>query len=226
MLERKVAPHDKALKHFDDFYKELFKKKWPSVRLALQERNKQVALLNNFGDVNETIQLLQGLGAFDLKTYFDMHEEIVMNKLRAEVEGEEDDVELLESSATGSTKRALASKAIQKQLQTSESELDILYPDTYNKKEVIKKILLEDEEDPEKLEEIDEIEFQSVDNETVEYDKDRIVDPEIGMSSAALNEFVPATKLMGLEDYVPEQQYYKYYEVMWCYSEARKQALA
>lgn len=177
--------------------------------MGLLERNKQVALVNNFGDVEETEEMLKSLGALNLRSYFQWHEERYMEKLRAEVEGDDEDLEEIEEEKP--EKKSLIQDAIQKQIDTSmDQELDILFADA-KKKETIKQLLLENKEDLPS--EIDEVEFQSLDSEIVEYDESRIIDPEIGTNTAALNEYTPATKLMGMEDFVPEGKYYQYYQV-------------
>lgn len=42
-------------------------------------------------------------------------------------------------------------------------------------------------------------------------DESRLVQPEMGMTSAALWTFIPSTRLMGKDDWLPESHQYKYY---------------
>jgi hypothetical protein len=56
---KKKYPVDKALEHFDDFYKTVFGRKWPSIRLALLSPRKYCAVINNFGDSDTAVLDLQ-----------------------------------------------------------------------------------------------------------------------------------------------------------------------
>lgn len=50
-------------------------------------------------------------------------------------------------------------------------------------------------------------------NEFVD-DKDpdsRYIDPAVGLTPAALNQYVPTTELTGMEEWVPESLHYSYY---------------
>ncbi|KAL1384009.1 hypothetical protein pipiens_013068 [Culex pipiens pipiens] len=57
------------------------------------------------------------------------------------------------------------------------------------------------------------VDFKKSLSKTLQDDKEmdfqRMIDPDFGTS--ALHEFIPATKLKGMEDYVPESDHYKYY---------------
>jgi hypothetical protein len=44
-----------------------------------------------------------------------------------------------------------------------------------------------------------------------ELDFQRLIDPASGLSSGALYEYVPATRLKGMEDWIGESQHYGYY---------------
>ena len=48
--------------------------------------------------------------------------------------------------------------------------------------------------------------------ENSEIDLQRIINPISGLSAAALYEYVPATRLKGMEDWVGESQHYRYYK--------------
>lgn len=47
--------------------------------------------------------------------------------------------------------------------------------------------------------------------EDAEIDTQRLIDATSGLSAAALYEYVPATRLKGLEDWVVESDHYRYY---------------
>ena len=59
-----------ALAHFDDFYGGVYKAKWPSMRLALLSQAKHCALVNNFGDMEATVEMLEELGCLDIGAEF------------------------------------------------------------------------------------------------------------------------------------------------------------
>lgn len=50
------------MNHFDDFYGSVFGEKWAPIREALLRRNKYVAVINNYGDTEETTELLEKRG--------------------------------------------------------------------------------------------------------------------------------------------------------------------
>ncbi|KRZ14466.1 5-methylcytosine rRNA methyltransferase NSUN4 [Trichinella zimbabwensis] len=55
-----------ALEYFDMFYEPVYRKKWPSIRLALLSDPKYCAVLNNLANSNVSAELLLDQGAFDL----------------------------------------------------------------------------------------------------------------------------------------------------------------
>ena len=50
---------ERALDHFDDFYGNFYGNLWPSVRLAMLSTPKYCALVNNYGDSDDTIAKLK-----------------------------------------------------------------------------------------------------------------------------------------------------------------------
>lgn len=48
-----------------------------------------------------------------------------------------------------------------------------------------------------------------------EIDTSRIIDPSLGITNEALYQYLPATKLKGMDDWVPESQHYSYYSSMY-----------
>ncbi|CAH2092711.1 unnamed protein product [Euphydryas editha] len=66
-LKKKTGPKYKALNHFDDFYGSVFGNEWDSMREALLRKSKYVALINNYGDPEETMDYLAQRGAHCLK---------------------------------------------------------------------------------------------------------------------------------------------------------------
>lgn len=60
MIKKKIAPKDKALAHFNDFYSSVYGDTWPNIRSALmKKRTKYIAIVNNFSDTERTIEQLQ-----------------------------------------------------------------------------------------------------------------------------------------------------------------------
>ena len=62
MIDKKKFPKDKALESFDDFYGSVYGNRWKSIRAALLTPHKYVALVNNFGDTEQTIDKLEAQG--------------------------------------------------------------------------------------------------------------------------------------------------------------------
>lgn len=63
--KHKDDPTEIALKHFDQNYRPLFGDEWPSIRLALLSMQSSGALLNNYSDVQETVDRLHSIGVED-----------------------------------------------------------------------------------------------------------------------------------------------------------------
>nr|XP_054753175.1 5-methylcytosine rRNA methyltransferase NSUN4-like [Lytechinus pictus] len=63
--KHKNDPTEVALKHFDQNYRPLFGDEWPSIRLALLSMPNSGALLNNYSDVQETLDRLHSIGVED-----------------------------------------------------------------------------------------------------------------------------------------------------------------
>lgn len=53
---------DRALENFDDFYRSVYGKRWHNMRVALLCEQKYMALVNLFGDNEETCQKLEAEG--------------------------------------------------------------------------------------------------------------------------------------------------------------------
>lgn len=53
MIRRRKTAKDRALKHFDEFYKTVYKKSWNDIREALlREEHKYMAVVNSFSDID------------------------------------------------------------------------------------------------------------------------------------------------------------------------------
>jgi len=53
VIKKKKTHMDKALKHFDEFYGDVYGKSWESIRTALLiEEHKYMAVVNSFSDID------------------------------------------------------------------------------------------------------------------------------------------------------------------------------
>lgn len=180
VIAKKKTPKDKALEHFDDFYKSVYGKRWPSIRIALLSPHKYCAVVNNFGDTETTMKDLENQGAVNIRRLF----EVEADRIKA--------------------KKSEASK--QRQLDRvfemdRKMEMDVSLKSH--------QLALSNEEDVNNEAKSSET---ADDKELHQTDSQRIIDPSFGLSAGALQEFVPATQLKGLDDYVPESQHYSYYK--------------
>lgn len=86
-----------------------------------------------------------------------------------------------------------------------QNETSALYPEGFD--------FTKEAQVPNQNSDVDRVDYKKSLAQTLEEDLDidhrRTVDSSIG--SAALHEFIPATKLKGMEDWIPESDYYKYY---------------
>ncbi|XP_069140392.1 5-methylcytosine rRNA methyltransferase NSUN4-like [Argopecten irradians] len=63
---RELSGTDKALEHFDLFYKPVFGDVWPSIRISLLTTQKYCALVNNFVNTEDAIDRLTDLGTHNI----------------------------------------------------------------------------------------------------------------------------------------------------------------
>lgn len=59
VVQRKKHNTDRALENFDDFYGSVFGIRWKNMRAALLTEHKYVAMVNNFGDTEQTCSQLE-----------------------------------------------------------------------------------------------------------------------------------------------------------------------
>merc|ERR1740131_700596 len=65
-----ASPTKLAMAHFDELYSGLYKHKWPSIRLGLLSPGKHCALVNNFGDSEETVDKLTDMDCINIGEEF------------------------------------------------------------------------------------------------------------------------------------------------------------
>ncbi|KAK6627933.1 hypothetical protein RUM44_010415 [Polyplax serrata] len=200
---KQETPCDRALKHFDAFYKSIFRDNWPSVRLGLLSRYKKIAVINNFGDNEETANILEEQGAINLRSYFEVqkrlqNERVHKKRSAKDVKGDELD------------------KTIQKEiLQQEEAEMNEIYPS--NKIVSSKARFAVGEDDVKEKEEYfydpeETTTSLEYDVSKAEIDTSRLILPNSDSNDTSLFDFVPVSKLRSDKDYISESEYYKYYQ--------------
>lgn len=176
MLRKKQSPKDRALISFDDFYGSVFGNRWKSIRLALLCQHKYIALVNNFGDTDETIQALESEGAIDIRKIY----QVTKGKL---------ETDLGQTVFSQDNVYKLDSKIDRVMSKQKTEEMSRIFPENSSQMDT----------------------FGSSDHpESERFDGQRVIDSAYG--TAGLYEYVPATKLKGMEDWVFESDHYKYYK--------------
>ncbi|XP_063917405.1 5-methylcytosine rRNA methyltransferase NSUN4 isoform X1 [Zophobas morio] len=165
VVQKKNHPVDKALAHFDDFYKQVFTNKWEFMREGLLGKQKYVAVINNYSDSEATMAKLELQGALNVRTLFNLQKEYIK-----------------ERKARSEKKRKLA------EIHKIDKELDAKVDET--KPDLSLEASLEN----------------------AEIDERRLVDSRDTLSGEILHEFVPATKIKGKDDFIPESTHYKFYK--------------
>lgn len=192
---KKKSNKQKALVHFDDFYNSVFGQRWPSIRAALLTEHKYVALVNNFCDSQRTKQQLEENGAINIRIIYERYnEELFGIKTTKNTE-----------SKTVKLDDKLANVVQQKQSDDIRSLYNEYAEDVLAK--------MKEEKQAEKPRVIDAESVanlkKSMQDTVEEVDYNRMVSSEIG--AIGLHEFIPATKLKGMEDFMTETQHYQYY---------------
>lgn len=197
---KKSTSIDRALEHFDDFYKSVYgASRWPSIRAALLSENKFAALVNNYqSDPEETRQQIELNGGVNVRKVF----EVYYNP---------------EDAAVETTERVNQSTKVDKTLdkfvqQKQKSEMRAIYQ--HHVEEEAEKLALERESEPSRVIDMENVvdykkSLEKSLAEDSQYDFNRMISAEVGVMG--LQEFIPATKLKGMEDFIPESNHYQYY---------------
>lgn len=152
--------------------------------------------MNNFGDAEETKKLIEFNGAVNLR---DVFETFKPDSFEAE--------QTINSSPS-------IEKRLDAHLQSTESEeIRTIYQK--HAEEELEKIQMEKSLEPSRTIDVEDVvdykkSLQQSLTEDSEYDFDRMISAEIGV--LGLQEFIPATKLKGMEDFVLESDHYRYYD--------------
>lgn len=198
--DTKPTSIDRALDHFDDFYKSVYGPKWPGIRAAMLTENKFAALINNYGEPGKSCETMELNGAINVRKVF----EIFYNELP-------DDTIHVKENVRKQTSIDRKLNQIVQEKQTT--ELRSVYQ--HHAEEELEKIRLETSKDPSRVIDVEDVvnykkSLQQSLAEDAEYDRSRMISAEIGLMG--LQEFIPATKLKGMEDFIPESDHYQYYK--------------
>jgi len=77
------TPTTIALAHFDEFYRQVYQDQWSSMRLGLLTRQKYCAVVNNFGETEETCRLLTELGCVSVTQEVTDRQKLVVGHSKA-----------------------------------------------------------------------------------------------------------------------------------------------
>lgn len=194
---KKVSSIDRALEHFDDFYKSVYGPLWPGIRASLLSENKFAALVNNYGDAEETREQIELNGGINVRTLFEAYYDSKVNV---------NDIDRLNQVTK-------IDKAVDRFVQNKQkSEMKAIYQEHVEEEE--EKLALEKRTDPSRVIDMDDVvdykkSLEKSLKEDSEYDFNRMISAEVGVMG--LQEFIPATKLKGMEDFIPESDHYQYY---------------
>ncbi|XP_067626280.1 5-methylcytosine rRNA methyltransferase NSUN4 [Eurosta solidaginis] len=204
--QRKKTNTDRALDNFDDFYGSVFGNRWKSMRAALLTEHKYVALVNNFGDTDRTCNGMEMNGALNIKSLVDL----ARNRI-----GHYD-----KQPSTITPHKTVDNTLDELKRKQEELEKYSLYPaGTSDAPTSIPKELYYRKAENVGLNDSAEIEynltnFKSSLEETIgkgaQIDHSRLIDPQF--STGGLHEFIPASRIKGKEDWIPESDHYKYYQ--------------
>ncbi|KAJ1522079.1 hypothetical protein ONE63_002390 [Megalurothrips usitatus] len=201
----------KALSQFDEFYGSLYQDQWPSVRLALLSVEKKGVVINNFSDKERVSQEMLLRGAFNVREIFNARKED-LRKTSADVE----------NKPTGSIYQ-VDGRIEEALFRQQESDLSDIYPEPVSPETVDK--ITESLANQRSHQRIEDDDGESVADDptkdqslaealkSADYDTSRLITPgPSGFAlTASLYDFVPATKLKGMDDYIPESAHFRYY---------------
>ncbi|RVE45476.1 hypothetical protein evm_009911 [Chilo suppressalis] len=195
-LKRKTSPKYKAQNHFDDFYGSVFGEKWEPMKDAMLRRQKYVAVINNYGDPEETAEYLANRGAHCLKNLMTVQQAFHKQY----------------NPASDMPPKSNTDNKLQQYISKIQSD-DIagIYPQKLELPDTL-------EHSDMSLNSVQHIstnqsKMQSENNQlnSSPIDESRIIDPSLGLSATeALFQYIPATKLKGMDDWLPESVHYSY----------------
>ncbi|KAH8240610.1 hypothetical protein KR026_001661 [Drosophila bipectinata] len=205
VLQNKKNNCDRALENFDDFYGSVYGSRWKNMRAALLTRHKYIALVNNFGDTEQTCSMLEMDGAINMKSLINLAQD-----------------RLKESSnepmpAQGQSRHEIEGKLDTLLRKQQEREVSSIYPSlgedglSGTLPQQLKFDNIEEKQTDQLQERLPfEQSLTKALEEDVRLDENRLVDPQFG--TGGLYEYMPAHSIKGMEDWVAESEHYKYYQ--------------
>ncbi|ALC38579.1 CG4749 [Drosophila busckii] len=199
-LQYKKNNCDRALESFDDFYGSVYGNRWKNMRAALLTEHKYVAMVNNFGDTEQTCSMLEMDGAINVKSLIQLAKERQVGgsgEMLKATRGNYDIDQKLDALLRKQQEREVAAvypsgkeegHVAPQQLQTNKQESTEAEPEKFEYKQSLTRALEHD----------------------VQLDESRLVDPQYG--TGGLYEYMPAHSIKGMEDWVAESEHYKYYQ--------------
>lgn len=159
--------------------------------------NKYAALINNYGESEETKQQIELNGGVNVRKVFELYY----------------DEDALQHPSEQRTVSTTVDKSLDIFVQNKQkSELQTIYQN--HVEEEREKMAFERQKEPSRTIDPDDVvdykkSLQKSLVEDSEYDFNRMISAEVGL--LGLQEFIPATKLKGMEDFIPESNHYQYY---------------
>ncbi|XP_042872301.1 5-methylcytosine rRNA methyltransferase NSUN4-like [Penaeus japonicus] len=183
--EPKVTNSQRALEYFDIAYAPVYGTRWPSIRLALLSKPKYMAVLNNFASYDETIERFQNLGAWDIREkYSAIRERMRQRREQSQATSEDRDEDTDETSVRSNSVRPSLVELDDDELAArARLEPEGRYPEEYRLRAAA----------------------QNVDATGLEVDlASRVIAPSETGGSSLMMDYVPATRLKGLENWMEE----------------------
>lgn len=169
----------------------MFGNRWKSIRIALLCQNKHIALVNNFGDTEKTIERLERDGAINVRSIYNV----------AKKNQQPNNLGMFENMSVSQ----IDNRVDQFMDRTRDTEMTEILPNGSG---------VETVDNPKKLTKEEMIlDAKKSLEKSIEEDSDldyrRLINPAYGTSG--LYEFVPASKIKGMEEWVFESDHYKTY---------------
>jgi len=182
--KKKTLPPEHALAHFDQFYGKTYGREWPSLRLAMLCSPKFCALVNNFSTLEKTRAKLAKMGCYNVnRVYQKQAQDFLQNyQMPASLK---DDQEAIRSER-------------QKRRAKEQSEEEAKFAG------VVEETL---ESMPEKL-----ATSRLIEPEEQVISAGSGAGADLQAASATIFDHVPSKKLIGMDDFVEESEYYSTYQ--------------
>ncbi|XP_017021966.1 5-methylcytosine rRNA methyltransferase NSUN4 [Drosophila kikkawai] len=202
VLQNKKNNCDRALENFDDFYGSVYGSRWKNMRAALLTRHKYIAMVNNFGDTEQTCSMLEMDGAINMKSLINLA-----------LGRQQETTDTMPEQ--GKSRHEIESKLDSLLRKQQEREVAHIYPSSAEdgSATTLPQQLKYDNSQETQTEDVNQPIEQSLTRaleEDYRLDEHRLVDPQFG--TGGLYEYMPAHSIKGMEDWVAESEHYKYYK--------------